>query len=60
MVNGNSEPRPWKYTDDIIAGVIIGAWVIGKFIGVNIPDEVAMVAIGYVFGKNIPNLWRRE
>ncbi|RKZ29252.1 hypothetical protein DRQ29_00340 [bacterium] len=44
----------WKYTDDIIAGIIVVAWIVGKFVGVEIPDWVMTTALGYVFGKNIP------
>jgi len=44
----------WKYTDDIVAGVVVVAWIIGKFVGVEIPDWVMTTALGYVFGKNIP------
>lgn len=44
----------WKYTDDIVAGVVVVAWIVGKFTGVEIPDWVMTTALGYVFGKNIP------
>jgi len=48
------ENKVWKYTDDVIAGIIVVAWIIGKFIGVEIPNEILATALGYVFGKNIP------
>lgn len=43
-----------KYTDDIVACIIVVAWIIGKFTGVEIPDWIMTTALGYVFGKNIP------
>ena len=48
------ENKVWKYTDDIIAGIVVVAWLIGKFVGVEIPNEILATALGYVFGKNIP------
>jgi len=47
--------RRWEYTDDLIAIIIVLAWVFGKFFGVDIPDWVLSVALGYAFGKSIPN-----
>ena len=47
------KPMPWKYTDDIIAGSVIGAWIWGKFTGVEIPDEIALLALGYVFYRQV-------
>jgi len=52
----NNVPRPWKYTDDIIAGIIVVAYIIGKFIGVQIPENLVGLALGYVFGKNVPSV----
>ena len=48
------EGKVWKYTDDIIAGILVIAWVIGKATGNEIPDWILATALGYVFGKNIP------
>jgi hypothetical protein len=52
MTNGN--PTPWKYTDDIIAIAVIGVWLAGKIVGFVVPDEIAVLAMGYVFGSNLP------
>ena len=46
--------KPWKFTDDIIAIIIVIAWIVGKFKGVDIPDWVVSAAIGYAFGKSMP------
>ena len=51
---GKEENKVWKYTDDIVAGIVVVAWTIGKFVGVEIPDWVMTASLGYVFGKNIP------
>jgi len=49
-----SNPRPWKYTDDIVAVLIILAWILGKPLGVEVPDWALSAVLGYIFGKNIP------
>jgi len=49
-----AEPEVWKYTDDIIAIGVVGAWIAGKIVGFEIPDEIAILALGYVFGANLP------
>ena len=54
--NQNNGRKPWKWTDDIIAVIVVGAWVVGKFISVEIPDWAVAAALGYVFGKNIPQI----
>lgn len=45
--------RPWKYTDDIVAILIVVAWIVGKFKGISIPDWVLGAVLGYVFGKYV-------
>ena len=49
------DDKLWKYTDDILAVVIVAAWIAGKASGVyEIPESVLGIVLGYVFGKNIP------
>lgn len=52
--NMENEIKPWKYTDDIICILVALAWMIGKFVGVEIPEWVLTTVIGYAFGKNLP------
>jgi len=43
-----------KYTDDIIALVVVSATLGGYFIaGVEIPTEPMMLVLGYFFGKKV-------
>ena len=45
---------PWKYTDDLIAGVIVVGYIAGKASGIyEIPPEMVTLVLGWVFGKNI-------
>lgn len=44
----------WKYTDDIVAIILVIAWVVSKFSGNAIPDWVMTAVLGYIFGKSIP------
>ena len=44
----------WRYTDDLIATILVIAWIVGKFCGNVVPDWILATALGYVFGKNIP------
>ena len=46
--NGN---KPWKYTDDILAGVIIVSGIVSKKFGLHVPDWQTAMATAYVFGK---------
>lgn len=45
--------KPWEYTDDIIAGVLCGSYVVGHFMGNPLPDPVIYFTMAYVFGKKI-------
>lgn len=41
-----------KYTDDLIALIVVGATVSSYFVsGVDIPTEPMMLVLGYFFGK---------
>lgn len=46
-------PTPWKYTDDVLAIGVTGAWIAGKILGYDIPDEMVILSLGYAFGKNL-------
>ena len=48
------EPKPYSWTDDVVCLIIVVAYVLGKIFGWEIPDWCAAAAIGYAFGKNIP------
>jgi len=49
----------WKYSDDLVVGVIIGVWGFGKLWGIitaTIPEtmvetEYMTMCLGYVFGN---------
>ena len=49
-------PTPYHYTDDIIAVAVVAAWIAGKIVGFEIPDEIALLTLGYVFGVNLPKV----
>ena len=46
-------PTLWTYTDDIIVLGVVGAWIAGKIVGFDIPDDVALLALAYAFGKQM-------
>lgn len=49
------ENKLWEFTDDILAGIIVLAWIGGKASGTyEIPESVLGIVLGYVFGKNMP------
>ena len=43
----------WKYTDDMVVGLLMGVWAISKFIQPVSPveDQYMLLALGYVFGN---------
>jgi hypothetical protein len=46
--------KPWRYTDDLIAGALVLAYIAGHVTGnFQIPIEVMMLVFGWVFGKGI-------
>jgi len=44
----------WKYTDDIVAIILVIAWIICYVIGNALPEWLITAILGYVFGKNLP------
>lgn len=48
------EEKVWKYTDDIVAVVLIVAWLVCWAIGHKLPEWILTTVLGYIFGKNIP------
>lgn len=55
----NEIPKPWKYTDDIIAGVSLGAYIISWFLGNPLPEYLALLPLGYAFGKEVTK-WKSQ
>jgi len=53
MVN-DEKPKPSKYTDDIVCLIIVIAYVLGKVFSWDIPDWCVASALGYAFGKMMP------
>ena len=47
----NNLPKPWKYTDDILAVLIVGSYIAGKVYGFDIPEVVVGVVLGWAFGQ---------
>ena len=43
----------WKYTDDMVVGLLMIVWAISKFVQTVSPveDEYMLLALGYVFGN---------
>mgnify|MGYP000412649059 CR=1 FL=1 len=48
------ENKLWKYTDDIVAVIIIVAWIICYAIGKAMPEWIITTVLGYIFGKSFP------
>jgi len=53
-MNNEEKPKPYKYTDDIVCLIIVVAYVLGKVFGWEIPDWCLASALGYAFGKTMP------
>lgn len=51
----------WKYTDDVVVGVIMGVWAFGKIVAIITSTEITLgveteymtLCLGYVFGNII-------
>ena len=53
-MNKKNSKQVWKYTDDIVAIIVVIAWFIAWGMGTKLPEWLLTAVLGYVFGKNIP------
>ena len=54
MVKGNMKKVNWEFTDDVIAILLVIAWLACYALNKPLPEWVLTTVLGYVFGKHMP------
>ena len=50
---GDEMPKPWKYTDDMIAWIVVVAYIVQNWAGIAVPDWAMATALVYALGIDI-------
>lgn len=54
MVEKDIKVKNWQYTDDIIAILLVIAWLVCYALSKPLPEWILTTVLGYVFGKHMP------
>lgn len=52
-MNNEWSSKPWKYTDDILGGIIVVAYIVQNKLGLTVPDWALASTLLWLFGSRV-------